>query len=189
MALQDSNPERRNLLVLALSIIVFFLAGGEFTDSTVRLQVINVQFSNPEVLTYFVWGLLVWFLFRYWLIHQGEWKKEFYSELGYVPTIIYSRYLTKRFGLSDDYSRSYHTDRHWFMFDDSHGAKLSFKHVYKSGANSQLSDTIQVSTIGDRALVFVCGVYTFFKKPSLSGYFVPYFLFLWAVGLGVSNAL
>jgi len=91
MAIQDSNPERRNVLVTSLSIIVFYLAGGEFTDSTVRLQMVNVHFSNPEILGYFIWGLLIWFFFRYWLIHQGSWKEEFYNEICSVPHILFGK--------------------------------------------------------------------------------------------------
>jgi len=187
MALHDSNPERRNLSVMSLSIIVFFLAGGEFTESTVRLQIINVYFSNSEVLSDFIWILLVWFLFRYWLIHQGSWKKEFASELNFVPTRIIYWHLTKRFELDDDFSRSYYPNRHFLKIDGNSGTKLTFRHIYKNETDSQLSDTIQVSTIGDRALVGLCAVYLFFRKPSLSGYFIPYFLFLWAVSLGVLN--
>ncbi|WP_286262041.1 hypothetical protein [Thalassotalea atypica] len=189
MALQDSNPERRNLSVLALSIIIFFLADGKFTDNTVRLQVINIDFSNPQILVVFVWGLLVWFMFRYWLIHQGEWRKDFYAELSYVPKFFYNKYLTKKFGLTNDYSRSYHDDRHWFMFDNNHGNSLKFKHIFKSEANAQLNETKDIITLGDKLLLFLCAIYIFFRKPSLSGHFVPYFLFLWACGLGVRNAL
>ena len=189
MALQDSNPERRNLSVLALSIIIFYLADGEFTESTVRLQVINVQFSNPQILVFFVWGLLGWSMFRYWLIHQGEWKKDFYAELSYVPNFFYNNYLTRRFKLTDDFSRSYYDNRHWFMFDSNLGNNLKFQHVFKSETNAQLNETKDITTLGDKALLSVCAIYIFFRKPSLSGHFVPYFLFLWACGLGVKNAL
>ena len=44
LAYQDSNPERRNLTVLSLCIIIFYLAGGAFLSNEVRLQVINVKF-------------------------------------------------------------------------------------------------------------------------------------------------
>jgi hypothetical protein len=68
MAIQDSNPERRNLLVLSLCFIVFFLGGGAFSKGEVRLQVITVTFSRPEILSLIIWLLLFWFLYRYWVI-------------------------------------------------------------------------------------------------------------------------
>ncbi len=42
MQIQDSSPERRNLIILSISIIVFYLAGGELIDNSVRLQVVNI---------------------------------------------------------------------------------------------------------------------------------------------------
>lgn len=65
MAVEDSQPERRNLVITSLSIIVFYLAGGQFTDNTVNLQVVNIRFEKTEVLAGFVWLMLLWFAFRY----------------------------------------------------------------------------------------------------------------------------
>ncbi len=71
MPVSDSNPERRNLTVLSLLIIVFYLAGGYFIDNEIRLRIVNIGFHNIEVLGYVVWVMLAWFLFRYWLTSKG----------------------------------------------------------------------------------------------------------------------
>ncbi len=81
MSISDNNSERKNLTILSLAIILFYLGGGNVSGSGIRLQVVNVTFSNPEVLIYFVWGMLVWFCYRYWVVGQGSWKKAFYDEL------------------------------------------------------------------------------------------------------------
>lgn len=192
MALQDSNPERRNLTVVSICIILFYLAEGEFIDSAVRLQVVNITFMKPEVLAYFTWCLLLWFCFRYWVVHQGSWRQAFTNEITCMEDInfIYYKYLKKRFELSDDYSHSYFEDRHWVKMSNQGVTKLVFQHIYKKeGTEGQLSEVLEATTFMDKLVVFICGVVTFFRRPSLSGYFIPYLLFAWAVFLGVYNAL
>jgi len=160
MALQDSNPERRNLSVLSLSIIVFYLACGSFTEGTVRLQIVNINFAKPEVLSFFVWGILVWFTFRYWLVHQGNWKEDFYNELQqYTPKFFINKYLIKRFKLSGDFEGAHYPDRYWFMLDGNRGHRLSFQHISKNTNGSQKQDYIQVSGFADWLIISVCGFY------------------------------
>ncbi|QTH71662.1 hypothetical protein [Pseudoalteromonas xiamenensis] len=189
MAFHDSSPERRNLSVLSLSIIIFYLAEGRLTDSIVRLQVVNVKFERPEVLCFFLWGVLVWFLFRYWVIHQGSWKKEFYEELNFAPKFVYYRYLTKKFGLGDDFTRAYYSDRHYVRIISISGSKPRFTHINKSENNNQLQESKEIDSFADKCILFVVAICLFFKKPSLSGYFVPYLLFLWAIILGGWSAI
>lgn len=81
MALQDSNPERRNLLLISLLFITFYLGGGAFPKNEIRLQVISVTFSNPEVLFHLVWGLFFWFLYRYWVVHKNSFREEIKNEI------------------------------------------------------------------------------------------------------------
>jgi hypothetical protein len=132
---------------------------------------------------------LVWFQFRYWLTHQGGWRAPFYSELDYVPIFIYSRYLAKKFNLSDDYSRSYYPDRHSLGISNRHGTNVKFMHMYKNEENGQFTELKEIETWSDKVLIVISAIYLFFRKPSLSEYFIPYFLFIWAVSLGVLNAL
>ena len=81
MPIHESVPERRNLLLLSIGIIVFYLAGGQLTDEVIRIHIINVRFSNPNVLIYLVWGLLFWFCYRYWLVLQDSWREAYLNEL------------------------------------------------------------------------------------------------------------
>jgi hypothetical protein len=71
MAIADGNAERRNLTVLSLSIIVYFLGGAEPTGQ-IGLPMVNVSFNNTEVLVATVWIMLLWFHFRYWQENHVE---------------------------------------------------------------------------------------------------------------------
>lgn len=65
MAIADGNAERRNLTVLSLAIIVYFIAGARPTGQ-IGLPLVNVTFSNTYMLVTVVWMMLFWFNFRYW---------------------------------------------------------------------------------------------------------------------------
>ncbi|MGF2736703.1 hypothetical protein [Marinobacter sp. DUT-1] len=81
MAINDALPERRNLVVTAFCVIVFYAAEGFVTDPTVRLAVVNVSFKHPEVLAGFVWGLLVWFQIRFWQSTRFKFGERFKQEI------------------------------------------------------------------------------------------------------------
>ncbi len=194
LAISDNNPERRNLVVLSISIILYFLAGGGITDENIRLQVVNVTFSKPEVLVKFVWLLLFWFIYRYWLNHKGSWKEGFYREAQcqLINKYCYP-YLVKKFELSEDYSKSWFPDRHWVRFEaDHHGSGFYFSHTRKAdvGENGQQKhESRKVDCLKDKALVAVVTAVTFFREPSLSMYFMPYLFAFFAIVLGVENSL
>lgn len=188
MAISDNNPDRRNLVLLSISIIIFILAGGVVADDNIRLQVINVHFTKPIVLEYFVWIMLIWFTYRYWLGNKGSWKEGFYTELnGSFNSKICYIHMYKKFGLTDDFTNSYHSDRHWLkLSSDSLSQTVSFQHIYKLEGGGQKSESKAVDTLSDRLMLVICTAVIFVKEPSLSTYFVPYLFALIAVILSVS---
>jgi len=191
MQIQDSSPERRNLIILSISIIVFYLAGGELVDSSVRLQVVNITFSKPEVLANLVWLLLLWFCYRYWLIMQGSWKEGFKEEVFQlsIPSIYYL-YLVKKFNLPNNFTNAFHKDKHWLKMNTDHSCEhFQVQHIFKVDGRSQNSKYENMSTKIDKLIIITYIVYLFFRRPTLSTYAMPYFLFTTALALGIFNAL
>ncbi len=191
MAIQDSNPERRNLSLLSISIIIYYAAGGEVIDDVVRLHVINVSFQKPEVLAYFVWGILCWFCFRYWQLNRDSWKKELFKEMvdvSHHSSFLYS-HLVKKFGLGGDFSNSHFEDRHWVKISHKGPLAITFQHIYKDDSGAQKSETKEIQSIPDYVLLTLYGATMFFIRPTLSGYFVPYILFVLAVFFGIQGRL
>lgn len=191
MQIQDSSPERRNLIILSISIIVFYLAGGELVDNSVRLQVVNIAFSKPEVLAYLVWLLLLWFCYRYWLVMQGSWKEGLHHEINALPIpSIYYHYLVKRFNLSNDFTNSYKEDKHWLTINTDHSCEIfEVQHIFKVDGGNQKSKYEKMSTKIDKLIILTYLVYLFFRRPTLSTYAMPYFLFTTALALGILNTL
>lgn len=191
MAISDNNPDRRNLVILSISIILFFLADGEIIDENVRLQIINVVFNKPNVLENFVWILLFWFIYRYWLTNKGSWKEGFYKEAKCrLFEKLYYPYLVKKFNLSDDFSNSWYPDKHWVSFDSNFMlSEFGFRHTSKDENGKQKHQSKPIETVSDYILVIMVTIVTFFTEPSLSTYFMPYLFALIAIILGIHNFL
>lgn len=81
MPLQDSIPERRNLMVTSLGFIAYYFGGGTVTDSQLKLPVVNVAFANTTILAGLAWISIFWFLLRYWQTTKGKIEKEGLPEL------------------------------------------------------------------------------------------------------------
>jgi hypothetical protein len=188
MPVHDSNPERRNLTVLSLCIILFYIGGGEFNDRSIKLQVVNVDFSRPEVLACFAWGLLGWFCFRYWQVHQGEWKEKFGLEVtkgGIDCTSFFRNYLNKKIKASYDSS--------FTGFENLYKVELAttginntlyFKCFLKNEANQKKERSFIISSNPDRFIFFRYAIRMSVRCSSVPGYFVPYLLFFTAFFLG-----
>lgn len=97
MSMEDSNVERRNLMVTSIAFIAYFYSNGKIASNEVQIQVINVVFSDPTVLVAMAWILLFWFFYRYWLAHQGDFRKGFNKELySLIDTKILQDFLSKK---------------------------------------------------------------------------------------------
>lgn len=97
MAIQDSNAERRNLVVTAIAFIAYFYGDGNFANHAVTLQVVSINFSNTKFLAGMAWAAFIWFIYRYWLLNSGEFTKGFTSEFyALYKTIDVSKHLEKK---------------------------------------------------------------------------------------------
>jgi len=175
---------------LSICIVIYYAAGGHIVDETVRLQIINVSFSKPEILAYFVWCMLLWFCFRYWLLNHSDWKKNLFAEMEDTAVSLFLyKYLVSRFKLSSNYSKSYHKDKHWVKVSQRNPLGLVFQHLYQTDIGQQKSAFIEKLTTPDQLHLIGHAVIIAFCKPTISGYFTPYILFSAAILLGLNDWL
>lgn len=187
MAIQDSNAERRNLTLLSMSIIVYYAAEGEF-DGGIKLPLVNLHFENNIMLAYFLWGILVWFLLRYWMVNKGSWQSDHRHELiSAIPYRMVKAYLkfkfSKMIASNDNFSGSIK-----YQIVEGAGKKLGFR-IQQATGSFPLSNQKEPKGILDNLYLAILSLYLFFTKPTLSGYFVPYMLFLIAVFMGGNDWL
>lgn len=194
MAIQDSDPERRNLMVTAIAFIAYFYAGGSFPETSVKLQVINANFSRPGILGFIVWAAFVWFIYRYWQTHSGIFSKEFVGEFSRWQTKSYiKKYASVKVGqdLVTDQDEGYHVNGiSWKnkrveincvyaknIGRDEEGRIQSYSQVMKEKKN----DVIPMSGFKGWWFAIRATAECILKYPSFSSYVVPYILSVIAI--------
>ncbi len=198
MAIQDPDPERRNLTVTSIAFIAYFYAGGSFPDASVRLQVVNANFSRPMVLGVIAWVALIWFIYRYWQSHNGKYSIEFDKEFSrwqhmeYIETCV-SKSIGKR--IVADSEEGYHVIglrwQGWCVNADimyASNLKRNREGKFASCAGKKEEDTIKLTNITGWFIALRATTECIIKYPSFSNYIVPYILaFLAVAGAVVRN--
>lgn len=188
MYINDSNAERRNLTLLSLSIIIFYLADSQFVDGDVKLQILNVHFTNTNVLMIFVWILLFWFVFRYWVTDNGVWKIRYNENICDLESIVIEKLIKKIFIKEKKYTPPTEGKDESFGYIFLHG-QLSFV-FHEIDKTSRLPvNYIEIKGFYKNTIRLISTIFLFFTKPSLSTYFVPYFLFITACLFGLADLM
>lgn len=179
MAIQDTDPSRRNLTVTSIAFIVYSLAGGSFTNNEIRLQMINMNFSNPEFLVLAAWVSLLWFAFRYWQTRElsllDTVQKESSGFIKGIPFKILKTLINKSFNCND--KKKFNHIHISFLKDSvpqiqysKNKGISSLTPIYKPTSKTEI--VISWATVHFEALI---------SKAGIIDYVFPYLLFLTAV--------
>lgn len=181
----DTDPHRRNLSVTAFAFIVYYVAGGYFTEKSVRFQVVNMEFNKPELLAAFAWGLLFWFLFRYWQTRSENLYYILIDELnGMTNESIMKRYIKKLPENKDKKDMRITNIRPQFELK-----RILYDSIYTQGQGSASNRTVGANLHGSHGRVVFASLLI---KTSIihSGFFThvtPYLLFYTALFFGVNS--
>ncbi|WP_147456307.1 hypothetical protein [Stutzerimonas nitrititolerans] len=194
MAYEDSDPERRNLMLTSLAFIAFSLAGGEFRENVVQLQVINAHFTKPNILAVMAWMMLFWFIYRYWQKHSGNFTKEFKSEFAEWQ---HKEYIRNYFNIKldgktiTDKDEGHHiNDIEWttkgivisyFYGSDLKRGKDRRIGSYSSRGGNSSDGKTTINDFKGWLVGFRATVECIIEKPSFSNYVVPYILAIIAI--------
>ena len=85
----EGQPERRNVIVTSLAVIVYFLADGHF-DSGLKIAIINIKFYDETALIIFFWVMFLWFGLRYWQVNKTISLREINQEL---PNVLIPKFI------------------------------------------------------------------------------------------------
>ncbi|NVF16542.1 hypothetical protein [Vreelandella maris] len=204
MALQDSNPERRNLLLISLCFVVFILGGGSIPKDEMRLQVISVSFSRPEVLNIIVCLVFLWFLYRYRVVNRNSFLKEFREEInGLRNKRFLKKFIEKSIGhplaprVASKQANETGMLIEWLRWhkgclkacviemkltrDDL--GRISGQGKVDGGLKEIISLTGFKGWLVGLRLLVVC----FMEQPSFSSHIVPYVFAFFAIGLWVNE--
>ncbi|MDO3388251.1 hypothetical protein QWI17_20560 [Gilvimarinus sp. SDUM040013] len=204
MAIQDSSPERRNLLLISLSFIVFILGGASTPTDEVRLQVISVSFSRPEVLIVIAWLLFFWFLYRYWVVNRSVFSKEFREEINRMRDKRFFRSFIedsighplapqvavkqpKETGMIIEWLRWHEGCLKAFVMEKALNRQDLGSIQGQGPVDGGLRETVSLSGFKGWSVALRLVVACIIEQPSFSSYIAPYFLALFAIVLGVNE--
>jgi hypothetical protein len=202
--IQDSDAARRNLTVTSIGFLIYFWCGGSLENDSLKLPMISVEFSRPNVVALLSWVALIWFFYRYRLAHKSKFKEKFEYELRANPYMEMANEYAKEYknitgvGIGE---KGHHLSRlywNWSLFD---WRRAGFYADYVFGDNfsyeverwrehgfkgrSKQNRTIKYSDwAGWKAAIQITGS-CFYSHPGFADYGVPYLLF----GLAVFSAL
>lgn len=155
MTVHDSSPERRNLNILSISVILFYLADGKVEGSSLTMNMMNVSFGNTDMLRYSVVVFLLWFLFRYWVVNKDKFISDFTEELHQTKIVGLYRFFIDNSATHDNIIIYRSTDGYTFLNASNNKVFWSFGGV----------------------IIFALVFGRLFRtKPTLSAYIIPYIL-------------
>ena len=192
MAIQDSDPERRNLVLTSIAFIIFYLADGQVTPGAITLQVVSVTFKNVLALKIFAWVMLCWFGLRYWQTHHMSYENAYRDHLNEFGNSNESGaiYIEKTFKLKrvNDCDGFFGHQLLW------HGGnnKLHIKYSRMEGVKKKENGSIAYDKRVDLEPEELIGFYGILlrlqyfwsfaiKSPGFTSYAVPYILFASAI--------
>lgn len=218
MAIQDSDAERRNLVLTSVAIITYYVAEGEVTQEVIKLPLINIHFHNISALIVMVWLCLFWFLYRYWLTHRQKFKSGLDNEMLQMANHRLSRwYFQHKTNLTPvpeilekapDKERGYILSK---IETDRAMCSYALRYVYQD-IKRNLNGTVSISgaTLSFKSpdtgemvergrlpfsgfvgkiILVVLITHCFVTQESFGSYLMPYILFFVALLLGLINAI
>ena len=96
MTYSDSDPNRRNTVIISASIIFYHLSGAYWEQSGIKLPLINLNFHTTEYLPCLVFVLLLWFYYRYYQTRKLSIKQHFDESMNSFATdLLFEEYIKK----------------------------------------------------------------------------------------------
>lgn len=189
MSIQDSSPERRNLTVMSLAIIVYYLAGGQFSEDEVKLLIVNIKFEHPLVLTFFVWIIFAWFYFRYFMSTRknisdsaGGRKVSAVTKFDLFP--MYKKYFIKMY---NDRPKKLIHELEKLDANDTRVTLAKNIYQYSNNRYAHIAN-VEVSNFRYLMMYFDAALRLAFKEDSITKYYAPFVLAIIALLLGFINS-
>lgn len=188
MALEDSNPTRRNLTIYSLSIIIFYIGGGYFPNKEIHLPLVNIVFTKTDRLVFVVWFFLIYFTYIYWLNNCHSWKEKFCFEFNSATneSAFLRRYLISKY--NKELKGPHYLDS---KIVNNHKLKeigICFKWWINEG-NGGNPNLISLSGLKDKLILTKYIAIVLLVEPTLLTYFTPYLLAYFAIWLGIYHDL
>lgn len=106
--IDEAKPHTRNLKLISISFIFYWLLELEPATETLQLPLLNFKVTNPEPLPWLAWVSLVYFFWRFWLTVSNYISQKYVNNL----SIYANQSLSRKAGLLARYL-SYSVQKHF----------------------------------------------------------------------------
>ena len=196
--IQDSNPERRNLTVFSLAIILYYFADGSLIGNDVKLHIVNIKFSNPGVISIFLWAALCWFCLRFYQTTRGKYLAAYKEEIkNFSNNWLLRLYANRVFGISYNKKNGYnhakidYEKNYWYISCQKIGdITYDENNViigYEGGKG--WTNNKKITGFMGFAILLYFRILSVLIKPAFSSFVFPYILFFTAILLYVYKHL
>jgi len=189
MQLSDTNPHRRNLSVMSIFFLIYYL-GGAAPDNvgSIKLSMFSVTLQRPEVLGVLAWFLLLWLAYRYLQdSHEimAKWLEEAVVKLSKSDKLFW-RYSSKECKTSDlrPYAKFYKAEVSVKGFKGTYHEVDTIKNALNQEKDGSMINCRTIEISMSPALAFMIlwlWVKAIFIKPGFFDIFSPAILFILAL--------
>ena len=194
MPIQDTNPERRNLLITSLCFIAYYYAGGTINGETLKLPFVDLAFSKPYALGVIAWLVFFWFFYKYWVTHKNQASSGIQKELQrYLSDPLVNKYFRRKTGFSlavyPDESGYYLLGFDFNSFPPTVSYDMAGMIQWSAKNNmatTQSAPNSEIRVLDFRDFIGGCVLFGVllkccFQQSTFSSYVAPYVLFLVAI--------
>ena len=173
MTYADNNPERRNLTILSLAIVIYYIGEGYLINPQISFTLINVGFKNKEALVVVVWVMLIWFLFRYVVTNRHSHGEDLAKSLLQI-NMDYAPVRTYLINKGVNINQNVNFDKATVSFNSNSNWYIGFpnQQTILSGLDGYLIIKLYLLKIA-------------LKHRATTDYYTPYAVFLVAISMGI----
>ncbi len=185
----EGSIQKRNLMVVSLSIIIYFMAGGSIDNGSLKLIFLNVKFDRLWVLVFVIWLSLFWFYLRFCQKYWGHIKSQFRAELhNKKPCYLTVVYLEHKLKMKHKVAGGFMPET--YTTDAIGRWGLQWGPAVENEIDKEISKGSPIRRQQLEGFIWVClRTVEFFKlaiiKPGFGDFFLPHVCFYLAVVLGV----
>ena len=185
MEFSENHPERRNVLLMCMAIIIFHVGQGSFKDNELSFALVTMTFSNPEALGNLAWVVNMYFLFRYWVVTRESMFPEIYTDLsrewsGLIPR-LFIRQMIREIAIENDTKPdSFFLDRFRIDIIKNQSAIVRLRYE-RGGSGDTYSKFYEPDIVMCFSIIFYISAKSIVTLSTPTRYLVPYLVFFFAV--------
>lgn len=189
MPYSDSNPERRNLVIMSLTIIIFYLGEGAAVDDTLSLPLISIVFKKPEALGVIAVLALAWFALRHWQVNQSNARHLLVKELSLQGNSRPARFYIRRQCPEESKDKMMLgsgraiivVGQEWLIQWDYPSFIIADEGQNVEPSSRLKQDSIRIEhnfkgLMAKLGIIAVCA----WRQPSIASYYFPFLMFMFA---------